>query len=182
MPGAEAEGEGVEPQDPKGGEGTKPQDPQGGTKPQEGADGEGAKPQDPDATEGTVNRHQYERDVERRDKRIAELEGQLKAQNDAKAAKGDETAQLRKEIEDFKSQLADEKLNTELTAAGCIDAKAAKACLDDYDGDVAKLAEAKPYLFKAQAQEKRHLSTGGRPAGGANTEARSIRDGLASRT
>jgi hypothetical protein len=181
MPGADTEGEGVKPQDPKDGEGANPQDPQEGTKPQEGAEGEGAKPQDPDATEGaTVNRHQYERDVERRDKRIAELEAQLKAQNDAKAAKGDETAQLRKEIEDFKSQLADEKLNTELTAAGCIDAKAAKACLEDYDGDVDKLKEAKPYLF--HQAEKKHLSTGGKPAGSATTEAKSIKEGLASRT
>jgi len=182
MDPATAAGEGAKPQDPKAGEGANPQDPKQDPKPQEGADGEGGKPQDPDATEGTVNRHQYERDIERRDKQITELREQLKAQNDAKAASGDETAQLRKEIEDFKSQLADEKLNTELTAAGCIDAKAARACLDDYGGDVSKLAEAKPYLFKAQAQEKRHLSTGGRPAGGANTEARSIRDGLASRT
>ena len=127
-------------------------------------EGEAEKAQDPKPTEGeTVNRHQYERDVQRRDKEIADLKAQLKAQNDAKAAKGDETAQLRKEIEDFKSQLADEKLNAALAAAGCIDAKAAKACLDDYDGDVARLKEAKPYLF--QAQEKKVLSTGGRPAG-----------------
>lgn len=164
MPGASTEGEGVKPQDPKDGEGANPQDPQEGTKPQEGAEGEADKAQDPETPEGTVNRHQYERDVERRDKRIAELEEQLKAQNDAKAAKGDETAQLRKEIEDFKSQLADEKLNAALAAAGCIDAKAAKACLDDYDGDVARLKEAKPYLFQ-QTQEKKVLSTGGRPAG-----------------
>lgn len=164
MPGADTEGEGVKPQDPKDGEGANPQDPQEGTKPQEGAEGEGAKPQDPDATEGaTVNRHQYERDVERRDKRIAELEAQLKAQNDAKAAKGDETAQLRKEIEDFKSQLADEKLNAALAAAGCIDAKAAKARLDEFGGDVARLKDAAPYLFKTT--EKKVMSTGGRSAG-----------------
>ena len=164
--GASTEGEAEKAQDPKGGEGANPQDPQEGTKPQEGAEGEAAKAQDPETPEGTVNRHQYERDVERRDKRIAELEAQLKAQNDARAAKGDETAQLRKEIEDFKSQLADEKLNAALAAAGCIDAKAAKACLDDYDGDVAKLRDAKPYLFQ-QAQEKKRLSTGGKPAGSA---------------
>ena len=163
--GASTEGEAEKAQDPKDGEGANPQDPQEGTEPQEDGDGEAEKAQDPKPTEGeTVNRHQYERDVERRDKRIAELEGQLRAQNDAKAAKGDETAQLRKEIEDFKSQLADEKLNAALAAAGCIDAKAAKACLDDYGGDVSKLAEAKPYLFQ-QAQEKKVLSTGGRPAG-----------------
>ena len=165
MDPASTEGEGVKPQDPKAGEGANPQDPKQDPKPQEGGEGEGANPQDPAAQEGdTVNRHQYERDVQRRDKEIADLRAQLRAQNDAKAAEGDETAQLRKEIEDFKSQLADEKLNAALAAAGCIDAKAAKACLDDYDGDVARLKEAKPYLFQ-QAQEKKVLSTGGRPAG-----------------
>jgi chromosome condensin MukBEF ATPase and DNA-binding subunit MukB len=132
-----------------------------------------------EADEGKVNRHQYERDIERRDKRIKELEAQVKESNDSKAAKGDETAKLRQELDDFKGQLADERLNVALTAAGCIDAKAAKACLDDFDGDVSKLKDAKPYLFGKT--EKKHLSTGGNQAGSATTEARSIKEGLASR-
>ena len=162
--GASTEGEAEKAQDPKGGEGANPQDPQEGTKPQEGAEGEAAKAQDPETPEGTVNRHQYERDVERRDKRIAELEAQLKAQNDAKAARGDETAKLRQDFEALQAQLADERENTALTAAGCVDLELGRAALGKYNGDVARLKEAKPYLFQ-QAQEKKVLSTGGRPAG-----------------
>ncbi|MBM7000397.1 hypothetical protein I3I95_09790 [bacterium] len=48
-----AEGEGAKPQGPEGGEGAKPQDPQLGE---------------------SVNRHQYDRDIGRRDRKIAELE------------------------------------------------------------------------------------------------------------
>jgi hypothetical protein len=178
MPGASTEGEGSEPQDPKDGEGANPQDPQEGTKPQEGGEGEAEKAQDPATPEGeTVNRHQYERDVQRRDKEIARLKAQLKAQNDDKAAEGDETAKLRQDFESMKAQLADERANTALTAAGCVDLELGRAALAKFDGDVAKLKESKPYLFKAQ--EKKVLSTGGKPAGGANTMARSIREGLA---
>ena len=69
-----AEDEGAKPQDPEGSEGAKPQDPQGqqatGNDPE---GGEGAKPQDPQQGE-SANRHQYDRDIERRDRKIAELE------------------------------------------------------------------------------------------------------------
>lgn len=178
MPPAPAAGEGAQPQDPKPGEGANPQDPEQDPKPQEGDEGEGAKPQDPKPHEGdTVNRHQYERDIERRDKRIAELEAQAKASNDAKAASGDETAKMRQEFDELKEQLASEKANTALTAAGCIDLELGREALARVDGDVAKLKESKPYLF--EKEDKTIRSTGGKPAGGpAQGPAKSIRDAL----
>ena len=65
-------------------EGTEPQDTTVDTKPQNTGEGEGAEPQDPEPAEGknTPNVHKLERDVANRDKRIAELEAQLKAKND----------------------------------------------------------------------------------------------------
>ena len=157
-------GEGAGPQDPKGGEGGTPQDPQqAGQQPQDPEQGE-ARAQDPDKGEGgTVNRHQYERDIQRREDTIAELRQQLRELTDAKAASGDATAQLRKEMDDLKAQLADERANAALTKAGCIDLDLARHALKAYDGDVAKLKEAKPHLFAEPDRTPR--STGGRPAG-----------------
>lgn len=136
------EGEGMQPQDPEGGEGGAPQDPQQDPKPQEGGAGEGGAPQDPEPQEGAVNRHQYERDIQRRDK----------------------------EIRDLKAQLADEKANAALSAAGCIDLELGRAALEKLGGDVARLREAKPYLFRED--DKTPRSTGGRPAGRAPEDAR----------
>ena len=160
-------GEGNEPQDPKGGE-EQSHDPQEGQRPQDPKPGEGGKPQDPDGGEGnTVNAHKYERDMANKDKEIESLRAQLKELTDAKAASGDLTAQLRKELDELKGSLADEKANSALSAAGCIDLELARAALKAYDGDVAKLKEAKPYLFKG---EQKPRSTGGSPAGGATND------------
>lgn len=164
------EGEGMQPQDPEGGEGGAPQDPQQDPKPQEGGAGEGGAPQDPEPQEGAVNRHQYERDIQRRDKEIRDLKAQLKALNDSKVASGDVAAQLRREMDDLKAQLADEKANAALSAAGCIDLELGRAALEKLGGDVARLREAKPYLFRED--DKTPRSTGGRPAGRAPEDAR----------
>ena len=165
-------GEGNEPQDPKGGEGGEPQDPQqAGQQPQDPKPGEGSEPQDPGTGEGnTVNRHKYDRDIANKDKEIASLKAQLKELNDAKAANGDQAAQLRREMDELKQQLADEKANAALSQAGCIDLDLARTALAAYDGDVAKLKEAKPYLFGAKESTQR--STGGRPAGGSHDDLR----------
>ena len=156
-------GEGNEPQDPKGGE-EQSHDPQEGQRPQDPKPGEGGRPQDPDGGEGnTVNAHKYERAMANKDKETETLRAQLKELTDAKAASGDLTAQLRKERHELKGSLADEKANSALSAAGCVDLDLARTALKAYDGDVAKLKEAKPYLFKG---EQKPRSTGGSPAGG----------------
>lgn len=156
-----------------GGEGAKPQDPQ--AQPQDPKAGEGSKPHDTGSGEGnTVNRHQYERDIANRDRTI----GELKAEVERLKGEGGKAADAMKAVEELKAQLEDERTNSALTAAGCVNAKAAKALLGDYEGDVGKLKEACPYLFGAQAQA---FSTGGAPAGAAGGAApRNIKEALAS--
>lgn len=155
-------------QDPKGGEGATPQDPQGSQQPQDPRPGEGGTPQDTGAGEGMVNRHQYDRDIERRDKEIAELKRQLEEGGKAKKSTDERLAELEKRMAERERELADERANSKLTAAGCVDLDLGRAALAAYDGDVSKLREAKPYLFKEPDQTKR--STGGRPAGSATDE------------
>lgn len=151
--------------DPEGGE-VNTNDPQtgdaAGTEPPAG---EGQDPKDPSGS-SMVNRSKYDADIRRRDKAIAELKKQLAELTEGKAAAGDETAKLRADFEAYKAQTTQEKLELKLSAAGCINSKAAMALLDDYDGDVNKLAEDCPYLFK---QEKKGGSTGLKPAGAASS-------------
>lgn len=154
----------VDTQDPEGGE-EQSHDPQKeGQQPQDTGSGE-EQSHDTGTGEGnTVNRHKYDRDIANKDKEIASLKAQLKELNDAKAADGDQTAQLRKEMDDLKQQLADERDNASLAKAGCIDLDLARTALKAYGGDVAKLKEAKPYLFGGETDAAKR-STGGRPAG-----------------
>ena len=55
------------------------------------------------------------------------------------------------------------KADARLTEAGCIDCELGRAALASFDGDVDRLKEAKPYLFKAPSAPP--ASTGGKPAG-----------------
>lgn len=147
-----------------GGEGAEPQDPQ--AQPQDPKAGEGAKPQDTGSGEGnTVNRHQYERDIANRDKTI----GELRAEVERLRGEGGKAADAMKAVEELKAQLEDERTNSALSAAGCVNAKAAKALLGDYEGDVAKLKEACPYLFGHAGAA---VSTGGEPAGSSPADRR----------
>lgn len=141
------------------GEGGAPQDPAGG------------RPQDPGAGEGgTVNRHQYERDIANRDRTI----GELRAEVERLKGEGGRAADAMRAVEELRAQLEDERTNSALAAAGCVNAKAAKALLGDYEGDVARLKEVCPYLFGGAV---RTASTGGEPAwpGAGETRARARR-------
>lgn len=130
-----------------------------------GNGGEGGKPG------ATVNRHKYERDLEAKDKEIEELKAQI-----AEAAKTKEgREELEKKMDDLKAQMASEKVGYQLELAGCVNVKAAKALLDDYDGDVAKLKEACPYLF---GKEKQTGATGVKPSGAPSGEAKTIKEAL----
>ncbi|WP_294162262.1 hypothetical protein [uncultured Senegalimassilia sp.] len=130
-----------------------------------GNGGEGGKPG------ATVNRHKYERDLEAKDKEIEELKAQI-----AEAAKTKEgREELEKKMDDLKAQMASEKVGYQLELAGCVNVKAAKALLDDYDGDVAKLKEACPYLF---GKEKQTGTTGMKPGGAPSGEAKTIKEAL----
>lgn len=100
------------------------------------AAGQGAEPQAGGADdEGRLA--QYE-------KRIAELESQV-----AEAARCKEAeARLTAEIEALKKDQADQQLDFSLERAGVRNVKAARALLDDYEDDVAKLKEAMPWIFE----------------------------------
>lgn len=110
--------------------------------------------------EPAINRGRYDRDMKAKDDEIAALKKQL---DEAKKGAEDNAAAL-KRVEALEAQLADEKVDRALEGAGCINLKAAKALLDDYKGDVGKLKEACPYLFKKQTG-----STGAKPGGAPST-------------
>jgi len=105
--------------------------------------------------EQAINRGRYDRDMKAKDDEIA----RLKAQLEESGKKAESGAEALKKVQELEAKLADEKVGRALEAAGCVNAKAAKALLDDYDGDVAKLKDACPYLFKTQQQKG---STGAR--------------------
>lgn len=142
---------------------TTPQEPE--TEPEEGAEGEPAAGEGQDGVEDKhgqpgINREKYQRDIEAKDKQIAELQAQL----DEKSKTEEGRAALKAELDKLKADMADERTDHRLELAGCLNAKAAKALLGDYDGDVAKLKEACPYLFGV---EKKTGSTGLKPEGAA---------------
>ena len=106
----------------------------------------------------TVNRYKHEREMSKLQKRIDDLE----AENNKLKGKEDSVAALEKRIDEMEAKAKTDKVTAELEAAGCHNIKAAMACLDDHDGDVAKLKEAAPYLFTSSDKSK---STGGNPKG-----------------
>ena len=129
--------------------------------PQDGADeaADGGEVADKHGRPG-VNREKYARDMKAKDDKIAELQAQL----DEKSKTEEGRASLKKELDDLKAEMAGERVAHKLEMAGCRNVKAAKALLDDYDGDVDKLKEGCPYLFEG----KKAGSTGLKPEGGAS--------------
>ena len=108
---------------------------------------EGAKPED------------YEEQLRAKDAQIEELSAKV-----ADAAKSQKAAEdLGRQIAELKQQMADERTDFALRAAGCRSTKAARALLADHDGDVEKLKEAEPWLFSTVTPEGG--ATGLEPAG-----------------
>ena len=107
--------------------------------------------------EQAINRGRYDRDIKAKDDEIAELKKKL-ADASKRAEDGEDAL---KKVEALERRIEDEKLSHSLQVAGCVDEKAAKARLSDFDGDVDKLKESCPYLFAA----KQAGSTGARHAG-----------------
>lgn len=107
-----------------------------------------------------INKERHEKEMAAKDAEIAKLQEQL-----AEAAKTEESRkELQKQIDEMKASQADERVTHKLEMAGCKNPKAAKALLDDYDGDISKLKEACPYLFE---DEKQKGKTGGKHIGSA---------------
>ena len=162
-----------------GGEGSEPQEPPAA--PQEPTPGEGGAPQEPAGGEGGKgpNVHKLERDVANRDKRIKELEEQLAAATGGQKTAEERIAGIEEQLKAMEAERDAAKADARLTEAGCIDCELGRAALASFDGDVDKLKEAKPYLFKANGPEPR--STGGKPDGDAGSGKTSIADGVRSR-
>ena len=147
--------------DPKKDE-TTPQEPE--TKPKEGAEGPAAG-EGQDGGEGVedkhgqpgINREKYQRDIEAKDKQIAELQAQL----DERSKTEEGRTALKEELDRLKADMADERVTHSLQLEGCLNAKAAKALLGDYDGDVAKLKDQCPYLFVERKTGSTGLKTQG---------------------
>lgn len=171
---AAAEGEGAKPQDPQAGEGAKPQEPQAqGKATQEPGEGEGEKPQDPEPGEEAASRHKLEADLRRSQKTVEELRSRL-AERDGQARTVEErVAALERELAESRAEAEAERANAALAAAGCVDPELGRAALASFDGDVAALKAAKPYLFKDRARGT------GRPVGAASAgPARNIHEAV----
>ncbi len=148
--------------EPKQGDGT-----QGGTEgdPKPAAEGQGGGEGEVKDSHGQpgINREKYQRDIAAKDKEIADLKAQI-----AEAAKTEEGRKaLEEKIAKLEADQKDERVTHKLELAGCRNTKAAKALLDDYDGDVAKLKEDCPYLF-SDGKNKQTGSTGLKPDGDAD--------------
>ena len=122
------------------------------------------KGEDAKAAAQSINPHKYERDIANRDKRIKELEAELKGKDDSAKSDSQKLEELQKAQEALVKQLETEKITSRLTGAGCRNSKAALALLDDYEGDIDKLKEGNPYLFE-EASNAPSIRTGGSPQG-----------------
>ena len=137
--------------EPTKGEGTDPK-PEGG---------EGASLTDGHGQEG-ISKAKYQREKAAWEAERKELEAKLAAQSGGRASADDRVSKLEADLKAMEERLEDERVTARLAAAGCVNAKAAKAVLADYDGDVDKLKQECPYLFRTARQTG---STGGTPAG-----------------
>lgn len=152
------------PNDPNANEPTA-NEPAGGTPtptPGDGGQPAGGEPGDGELKdkhgEDAINLGHHNRLMAEKDEEIAELKKQLKEAG-KKAESGEEAL---KKVGELEARLEDEKVSGALRLAGCVNEKAAKALLEDYEGDVAKLKEGCPYLFGAAKQTG---STGARQGG-----------------
>lgn len=106
--------------------------------------------------------------IEERDRRIAELEAQV-----AEAAKSAERAEkMGAEIAELREQAKSDRIDFELRLAGVRNVKAARAVLEDHDGDVERLKEAEPWLFSAggKADDEGESGSTGLPNAGISKE------------
>lgn len=116
-----------------------------------------------------ISAEKYEREVKERDQKIADLQAKLDASAETKEGR----EALKKEIDSLKADMAEKDVDHALDLAGCKNKKAAKALLEDHEGDVQKLKEAEPYLFNS---EKKTGSTGFKPEGAASGDIDSVLD------
>ena len=105
-----------------------------------------------------INKERHDKEVADLKAQIEELKAQVADASEQKAKRGEFEAK----VAELEAKLADGNVTHSLEMAGCIDVKSAKARLEDFGGDVAKLKEGCPHLF---GQNKQTGSTGKPPAG-----------------
>ena len=108
----------------------------------------------------------YESAIKERDEQIAKLQAQI-----VDAAKNAEAAEkLAAQIDELRESAESERVEFELRLAGCRNVKAARAVLDDYDGDVDACKAAEPWLFDDGKPAVKSGKTGLEPAGAAKDD------------
>jgi hypothetical protein len=140
-----------------------------------GAESEGrepeAKPEGGDLTDGHgqegISKAKYQRERAAWEAEKKALEDRLAAQSGGRDDADARVSKLEADLKAMRERLDDERVTARLAAAGCVNAKAAKAVLADYDGDVDKLKAECPYLFR---QARQTGSTGGTPAGASKAD------------
>lgn len=107
---------------------------------------------------------QHDTRIAEANERIAELEVALETtgEKSEELETCNETIQI--ENEQLKAQAEADRMNSPLALAGCRNVKAARAVLDDYNGDVEALKSAEPWLFAAHVEA---TGTTGLPNAGA---------------
>lgn len=109
----------------------------------------------------------YEAQLAERDKRIFELEAQI-----AEAAKTAEaTEALKHESSELKAQGESERTDFRLQLAGARNVKAARALLDEHEGDIEALKAAEPWLFQDAGNKAQQTGKTGLPNAGASADA-----------
>ena len=104
-----------------------------------------------------INKERHDKEVNALKETIKELQGQL--DEVAKTEAGRE--EMGRKIAELEQKLADSEVNHKLEMEKCRNAKAARALLDDYEGDISKLKDANPWLFE---DDKPQGATGAKPA------------------
>ena len=110
-----------------------------------------------------INKERHDREMAEKDKEIADLKAKL--DEAVKTSEGRDS--LKAEIAALEARLSDQDVSYRLELAGCLNAKAAKALLEDYGNDVEKLKATCPYLF---AEKKQTGTTGAKPEGSGRDE------------
>ena len=113
----------------------------------------------------------WEKAIAERDEKIAALEQQV-----ADAAKNAEAAEaLRGEIAELKAQGESDRIDFKLQLASVRNIKAARAVLDDHDGDIDKLKAEEPWLFADAPTPQQGGKTGLPNAGTSSDEGKTMK-------
>ena len=132
-------------------------------------------------TSTNVNTHKLERDLANREKRIKELEAELAESKKLMASSDERISAIEQQLKDAADAKTKAEAESALTGAGCVDLELGRMALDALDGDIEKLKEAKPFLFKSEDAPK-NINTSGKPAGSSSGGvAMNIREGLKGR-